>query len=691
MDVLSPTGAVWEDSNGEAAAEAPPDVGSVCKRYRSELADFFATFEQLVHRACTTCKPNAIGYRSSRDRIKQRADRQALCMAHARLSEIYRDAAAHVERSSGSVPRFAASTLRLHLLLSRLLSEEDTSSAAPSASDKKLSSVDTSPEAPRTLVLDDEAAALDAMRAELCRKPTGTVASVVRELRVALAPAASTQLLLVYRTLLAAAAATAPSTGAALSAIAPSGGEADGRGTSVGAATAATAAALQEELELARHQAEAASDYAREAERLVHEQAGLRSEAEQQAAVLATRVAQLEAALQRASDATTDAQAIHTAAAHANAAREAAAAAAALTAAREAEQVSRSELNALREEFRERSDLLRELQERLELATALGTQSAAAEAAIREHAERLGETVATLEQQCAKLDAGHRALVQRAAMCAMLEQQAARRALELGQLGATVAAHPGHPAPQHGQPPPLQHQPGQTPMQPQQPGQQPPQPPPPPPPPQQQQPQPYGGFAGAPQAPAVPLAMQREMQLELAMVHERLAQLQGMHASNIQELEHAKRELHASAAHSRELGRKLYLAEQQLLRMRQLPVRRPGSAATQVQPLAQLPLGEAHEQRLPWQLGPSLQGDATASNTGAVQPMPSTSAISENLSTIAGSLLATLNKKVKQATSSTLELSKGLVDDIKGLTGAQPAQTLAAAAQREAPTGGGVA
>ena len=44
LDVLSPTGAVWEDSNGEAAAEAPPDVGSVCKRYRSELADFFATF-----------------------------------------------------------------------------------------------------------------------------------------------------------------------------------------------------------------------------------------------------------------------------------------------------------------------------------------------------------------------------------------------------------------------------------------------------------------------------------------------------------------------------------------------------------------------------------------------------------------------------------------------------------------------
>ena len=495
MDVVSPTGAGSEDSDGEAAAEAPPDVGSVCKRYRGELADFFATFEQLVHRACTTCKPNAIGYRSSRDRIKQRADRQALCTAHARLSEIYRDAAAHVERPSGSVPRFAASTLRLHLLLSRLLSEEDTSSAAPSASDKKPSSADTSPAAPRTLVLDDEAAALDAMRAELCRKPTGTVASVVRELRVALAPAASTQLLLVYRTLLAAAAATAPSTGAALSAIAPSGGEAGGMGTSAGAAAAATAAAaaaLQEELELARQQAEAASDYAREAERLVHEQAGLRSEAEHQAAVLATRVAQLEAALQRASDATTDAQATHTAAAQADAAREAAAAAAALAAAREAEQASRraeqasrSELNALREEFRQRSDLLRELQERLELATALGTQSAAAEAATREHAERLGETVATLEQQCAKLDAGHRALVQRAAVCAMLEQQAARRALELGQLGeisqqlgemppgATAAVHHGHPAPQHGQPPPLQHQPGQLPMQP---GQQQPQP-----------------------------------------------------------------------------------------------------------------------------------------------------------------------------------------------------------------------
>jgi hypothetical protein len=187
------------------------------------------------------------------------------------------------------------------------------------------------------------------------------------------------------------------------------------------------------------------------------------------------------------------------------------------------------------------------------------------------------------------------------------------------------------------------------------------------------------------------------MQLELAMAHERLAQLQGMHASNIQELEHAKRELHASAAHSRELGRKLYLAEQQLQRMRQLS--RPGSAANPVH-LPQLPLGEAHEQaheqahehRLPWQQGPSShrssQGDAAASNIGAVQPMPSTSAISENLSTIAGSLLATLNKKVKQATSSTLELSKGLVDDIKGLTGAQPAQTLAAAAQREAPTGG---
>jgi hypothetical protein len=165
----------------------------------------------------------------------------------------------------------------------------------------------------------------------------------------------------------------------------------------------------------------------------VHEQAGLRSEAEHQAAVLATRVAQLEAALQRASAATTDAQATHTAAAQADAAREAAAAAAALAVAREAEQASRraeqasrSELNALREEFRQRSDLLRELQERLELATALGTQSAAAEAATRDHAERLGETVATLEQQCAKLDAGHRALVQRAAVCAMLEQQAAR-------------------------------------------------------------------------------------------------------------------------------------------------------------------------------------------------------------------------------------------------------------------------
>jgi hypothetical protein len=54
------------------------------------------------------------------------------------------------------VPRFAASTLRLHLLLSRLLSEEDTSSAAPSASDKKPSSADTSHAAPRTLVLDDD-------------------------------------------------------------------------------------------------------------------------------------------------------------------------------------------------------------------------------------------------------------------------------------------------------------------------------------------------------------------------------------------------------------------------------------------------------------------------------------------------------------------------------------------------------
>ena len=71
---------------------------------------------------------------------------------------------------------------------------------------------------------------------------------------------------------------------------------------------------------------------------------------------------------------------------------------------------------------------------------------------------------------------------------------------------------------------------------------------------------------------------------------------------------------------------------------------------------------------------------AQSAATTATQ-LPSSAALSEGLSALGGSLLSTLGKQVKQAT----ELSRGLVDDIKGLTRAEPSQALAAAAQREVP------
>ena len=155
-----------------------------------ELGNFMTTFDALVERATSTSKGSLFfGFTASAARVRQRPDRRALRSAHVTIRELYHDAVSHAcdERQH----LFAATTLRLHMLLSLLLRQAADATAPDSAPCRP----------PPALISAEEAETLDQMRSECTRKPKGTIAEIVAELRTALEGPAASHMALLYLTL----------------------------------------------------------------------------------------------------------------------------------------------------------------------------------------------------------------------------------------------------------------------------------------------------------------------------------------------------------------------------------------------------------------------------------------------------------------------------------------------------------
>ena len=556
-------GAMYDpmDAVDEEAAAELARVDDVLARHKDELADFMGNFEQLLERARRTCKRSALGFKASASRISQRSDRVALHAAHRRLAELYRDAQTYARPPVPQVSLYVAATLRLHALLNLLLRDN----AASVVDDEPLPS----------FLPSEELAVVADLRAQLCLKPTGTIAEVLAELRRALVPASATHRQLVYAALLA-----APSAGT----------EADA-GADVGASVALSEelrheVALAIEHAQAAHAAHAAGQAAlSEAEGAIAEHTRARAAVVAEAERLAARVAELEEALERASaEPRVDEAAARQATQVAAAAEEAAAAE--LAAAREAAHAAQAGVEEARQGEREAHARAARLEEELASASHEARRASTAAATLEEQVAALRSSMGALDEQHTTLQSAQPALQQRAALAAQLEEQEGRRAAELAKLDADAHA---------------------------------------------------ASAAGAPPA-HVPLEQLRQVQLERAMQHERLSQLQAMHAAGLRDLEAARRDAAHAAAACRDLTSRLELADRQI------------AGFAQLQPPTHTHTHHAHAQARP-DSAPAgavqLGGEAPP---GAATVLTSAAALGGGLSTLGGSLLATLGKQAKKVT-----------------------------------------
>ena len=232
-------GAAPSTAAAAAAAPASRSSSTALEQYLDEMGEFMALFEREVERASRTCKKNALGFSASAARVRQRPDRRALGTAQRQLAEMYADALAH--GSPERLTSFAAASLRLHLLLSLLLREPGAAAAGPTA-------VGLPSPAAGQLLPPETRAGLESLHAAVWKKPKGTVAEALRELRGALEGPAASHLHLVIVALDRAASASPRADGAAAAHRAGQGG-AEPAGPRVGEAGAFAPAAAGPEFE----------------------------------------------------------------------------------------------------------------------------------------------------------------------------------------------------------------------------------------------------------------------------------------------------------------------------------------------------------------------------------------------------------------------------------------------------------
>ena len=405
--------------------QAPSTAASALASYVEELGNFMTTFDALVERATSTSKGSLFfGFTASAARVRQRPDRRALRSAHVTIRELYHDAVSHAcdERQH----LFAATTLRLHMLLSLLLRQAADATAPDSAPCRP----------PPALISAEEAETLDQMRSECTRKPKGTIAEIVAELRTALEGPAASHMALLYLTLAetpkgvlkpsahrmllpprdatgAADATDATGEGAAGGAWAEGSGDGDAELTTDGLAASGAGGGdggggdggylglpddLEREVVMALEQAEEAqrAHLAQQevAEKQMAEHAKARADAEAQRAAEAARA---EAAEQRG----------------------------------------------LVEEARAREA---DLDERLRLASQAAAQAAAAEAAARGHASQMSEQLSAAEARVAELSAAAATHEEGVRRHAELERQVEARIGALAALGRELPDGPAAPA-----------------------------------------------------------------------------------------------------------------------------------------------------------------------------------------------------------------------------------------------------
>jgi DNA repair exonuclease SbcCD ATPase subunit len=243
---------------------------------------------------------------------------------------------------------------------------------------------------------------------------------------------------------------------------------------------------------------------------------------------------------------------------------------------REALRTAEGELASLRAAHEATLAKDHESSERLRLATAEAAEAAAAEEVARRHAAQLGQQLAALREEHAGLADAHRTLGQQCARLQQLEQQVQVRVEALERLGRELPEGPN--------------------------------------------------------APAVPLAQHRELQLELGQLRERFGLLDHQHKSNQGLLEREHSDALRAAAHAQELSRAIEALQARL------------HAASKFQPASPPP---------PQQSQPQPQGHPAGGTAHS-------NAAGGSLGGLGGSLLASLGKGVQRAT----EISKSFVNDL---------------------------
>lgn len=598
-------------SEGAGSTMAPSSSSAALAEYVEKLNTFMDTFESLVARASTTCKRSKfLGFTASAASVRQRPDRRALNTAHQQLREIYRDAMS-LSEAEHRQHLFAATTLRLHVLLRLLLSEP--SSAAPDVGASAGVCVPAELPPPPELVPPDELEALYALRGEMTKKPTGTLSEVVAELRKALEEPAAAHLSLLYSALLASASggsAALPRVGDGAQRPSPvpspfgepldgeeptdgsaAGGEAGGGGGS--AMAEEEMLELQREVAQALEMAEAAGlaqqQQQAEAERLIAEHANARRAAEAAAAEAVQKLAAIEAGGGAGGAAAAEAVEAAAAAAREREAKgeaqlgEAHASLAAAQAALAEASKGRDEAAAACDEARARAA---EMEEKLRLSSQSAAQAAASEGAARGQAAQLAQQLQALEAQHAQLSSSHQKLEEASANHVALEAQVAHRIEALAALGRELP--------------------------------------------------------DGPDAPSVPLGQHREVQLELQMLHQRHADLQRQHAASMHHLGQARAEARAAAGHAAELQRRLEQAEAQLT----------AASAFQPPPRAVAPPAAS--------AGGSPLGEEASAAAAAI-----VSQSTEAAKAVGGSLFGLLSKGAQKAQ----EISKSFIEDVSGLQG----------------------
>lgn len=371
------------DDDASSSSKAGGEYGAslfseLQQQHADRLGSFMERFDAALTRVRTTCKSGYVASlfgASNPANIAQRRDRSAMIEGCGVLSELYADICAFA--SEGAWSRYAAASLRLQLCLYLLLE-------ADAANTIQVSFVDG-----------ETLAAFRAVHEACSRKPKGTVAEAVRQLRTELAPLLESAVDLVHAQLL---------DNDAQSYIR---GEPRGEGKSGEEMEEALRA-----LEHMQHVASSLEQRCNQAEESAADLSHRLREAEEQIASSRASQQQYEASAQATEAAVEEAAAR---------AREEA-----TTAARAREEQLCSQL----EESRRAADKLGEERERTLQEM---QQHRVGATTLQQHATQLAETLSQLERKHASLLSAQHSLEQYCGRLSQLEAQMQQRALALAQ------------------------------------------------------------------------------------------------------------------------------------------------------------------------------------------------------------------------------------------------------------------